>query len=130
MAELKLEGMDELLSKLQQIGEKASRVENKALRAGAEILQKAASDKAPKSGRMKPHLKENIQMSNVKMKDGIKIIEVGPTRGSNDKFFYGKFLEFGTSKMSARPYLYPAMVETKGQVQNAMRSVIKGALGI
>ncbi|WDU84210.1 HK97-gp10 family putative phage morphogenesis protein [Caloramator sp. Dgby_cultured_2] len=93
--EVKFEGIDELLKQLQQLGEKAGRVENQALREGAEIIQKAASEKAPRSDRNKEHLADNIKISKVKTKNGVKYIEVGPQRGDNDKFFMASLLNLG-----------------------------------
>lgn len=129
-AEVKLEGMDELLKQLNELGNKAGRVEGQALKEGAEIIQKAASQKAPRSDRNKEHLADNIKISKVKTKNGVKYIEVGPQRGDNDKFFYGKFIEFGTSKQPARPFMYPAMMENKDEVVNKMKDVIRRALGL
>ncbi|NTW04536.1 MAG: hypothetical protein HGA27_00275 [Peptococcaceae bacterium] len=128
MAEIKLEGLDQLLQNLQQVGKKVSATENKALRAGADIVKESASKKAPRSKLNRSHLADNIAISNVKTQDGIKHIEVGPQKGDNSPFFYGKFLEFGTSKMAAKPFLYPALIETRSEAVNAMAEVIRGAL--
>ncbi len=40
MADIELTGVDEILNKLQQIGTNISRLENKALRNAAELMQK------------------------------------------------------------------------------------------
>lgn len=40
--------------------------------------------------------------------------------GTNVK--YAPFVEFGTSKMPARPYLYPALKESKGDIQSFILS--------
>lgn len=129
MADVKLEGMDQLLAKLQELGGRmASRIENQALKAGAEVIQKAASERAPRSSANKKHLADNIAISRVKTKEGVKYVEVGPTKGDNSEFFYGKFLEWGTSKMAARPFLGPAAAEKKAEVVETMKQVIKGGL--
>lgn len=39
--------------------------------------------------------------------------------------FYGRFVEFGTSKMSARSFLRPAFEATRGEVENAIGRVIQ-----
>lgn len=128
MAEVTLEGLDELVRNLEQIGEKAGRVENEALRTGAEIVQAEAASKAPRSDLNKPHLADNIVISKVKTGEGGKYVEVGPTKGDHSLFFYGKFLEWGTSKMPARPFMFPALIQARDRAIAAMAEVIKGAM--
>lgn len=45
---------------------------------------------------------------------------------------YAAFVELGTSKMAARPYLRPAVESTKGEVEreiaDAVRALIRGAV--
>lgn len=116
----KLEGMQELLKKLETLGNEAEQVKQEALVAGAKVVQQAASQKAPRdTGK----LAENIVISDIK-EDGT--VDIGPDRDR----FYGLFLEFGTSKMSARPFLQPAFEENKEQVQQKMADVIRRELGL
>lgn len=130
MAEVSFEGMEELVTRLQQLGSKAYAIENNTIKAGAQIIQKAASEKAPRSTLVKEHLADHIVMSKVKTQGGVKFIEVGPQRSDNHKFFYGKFLEFGTSKMSPRPFMGPACEEQKTAVMETMKAAIKVGLGL
>jgi HK97 gp10 family phage protein len=130
VADVRLEGLYELLAKLQELGNRAARVENQALKAGAEVIQKAASERVPRSHAHKKHLADNIIISRVKTKDGVKYVEVGPTKGDNSEFFYGKFLEWGTSKMAARPFLGPAAAEKRDEVIETMKQVIKDGIGL
>jgi hypothetical protein len=46
---LTLEGMDEILDRLKELGQRAAPVENQALYAGAKVVQEKASQKAPPS---------------------------------------------------------------------------------
>ena len=128
MAEVTLEGLDELVRNLQRIGEKTGMVENEALRAGAELVQAEAASQAPRSEMNKPHLADNIVISKVKTAEGGKYVEVGPTKGDNSPFFYGKFLEWGTSKMPARAFMFPALIQVRDRAIAAMAEVIKGAM--
>jgi HK97 gp10 family phage protein len=117
---LQLHGMEQLLRQLEQVGSEAERVKKDALLAGAEVVQQAASERAPRdTGK----LAENIVISDIK-EDGT--VDIGPDRDR----FYGLFLEFGTSKMSARPFLQPAFEENKEQVQQKMADVIRRELGL
>ncbi len=116
--------MDELLARLQSMGNIASKVENTALRAGAEVLKDSISKKAPRSSLNKKHLADHIGISSVKRREHIKIIEVGP----KPDYFYGAFLEWGTSKMTAKPFMGPAADESQSGVNQAIATIVKGAL--
>jgi len=128
VAEIELQGLGDLLQTLQQLEQNVQRIENQALRAGAKIVQQEASRRAPRSRANKKHLADNIAISKIKSKGGVKHVEVGPTPGDNSEFFYGKFLEFGTSKMAARPFMGPTAVEKRKEVIDAMANVIKAGM--
>ncbi len=128
MADIELSGFEEMTRKLEELGKKAGRVENNALRAGAEVLQEAMSENAPMDpkSRHNVHLQENIQMSKVKRKGGEKVIEVGPGEGS----FYAMFLELGTSKMAPDPFIDRSISQSKAKVIKAMANELKDGLGL
>jgi HK97 gp10 family phage protein len=126
-ANMEITGMNELVAHLQMLGAKAARIENEALRSGGEVVAEAMRNHVNVSGKDQKHIRDDIQVSNVKNKDGMKHVEVGPGKETN---WRAKFLEFGTSKMSARPFMGPAAAETKGEVVDKMKEVIKGGLGI
>jgi len=121
-----LEGMDEILAKLMELGQRAGPLENQALHAGAKIVQTNASQRAPRSENAGEHLADNIVISEAKQGEGIKYIEVGPSA----PFFYGKFLEYGTTKMAARPFLGPAKAESRKEVLETIKQTLKEGLGL
>ena len=121
-----LEGMEEILDRLKELGQRAAPAENQALFAGAKIVQKYASQRAPRSSETKEHLADNIVISDPKQDENGKYVEVGPKA----PFFYGKFLEYGTSKMSPRPFMGPAQAESKKQVLETIRQTLKEGLGL
>jgi HK97 gp10 family phage protein len=129
-AELNLTGFDELLSNLQVLGQKAVRVEGDALKAGAAVLQEAMSKRAPRSPDAKIHAADHIAISKVKFRDGSRYIMVGIERTDNSMFFYMKFHEYGTSKMTARPWAAPAASESESGILDAMAEVVKAGLGL
>ena len=125
MAEIKLEGMNELLDQLEKLGRKGARIENDALKKAGEIVKESIEDKAPEregSG----NLKRSIEVSKIKIKEGQKIVEVGP----NDDGFYGKFLEFGTTKMAAQPFMGPGFEAVKDEAVEAIKDTIREGLGL
>lgn len=127
-SEVKLEGFDQLLTNIQQLGDKASRVENQALRAGAVKLLKAISIRAPRSTLTKEHFADHIGISKVKLTNGIKTVSVGVEKTDNSKFFYAKFIEWGTSKLSPSPFMAPAAAESQKDIVDAMADVLRGAV--
>ncbi|CAH0435504.1 hypothetical protein CQ395_08750 [Clostridium neonatale] len=127
MADIELEGVDEILNKLQQIGNNISRLENKALKNAAQpVLDDAKSSNAfnDRSG----NLRKNLKISSIKSKEGMKYVLVGIDKSDNSKIYYGKFLEFGTSKMSAKPFMQPAYEKNKDNIQKTIAETLKEGL--
>ena len=125
MADIELTGVDEILNKLQQMGINISRLENKALKNAAEpVLQDAKANVPVRTGK----LKKGLKITNVKKKEGVKYILVGVDRGDNSEIFYEKFIEFGTSKMSARPFLQPAYEKNKDNIRKTIANTLNGGL--
>lgn len=125
MDSIELSGVDEILNRLQQIGANISRLENKALQDAAEPVLEDAKANAPiRTGK----LKEGLKISGVKNRDGTKYVLVGIDRSDNSNIFYGKFIEFGTSKMSPRPFLEPAYEKNKKEILKRIKSTLKEGL--
>lgn len=127
MASMELQGVDELLNKLQSIGANVARLENKALRNAAEpVLEdvKATNAFNDRSGK----LRKGLKITNVKKKEGVKYILVGIDKSDNSKIYYGKFIEFGTSKMPAKPFLQPAYEKNKDNIKRTIAETLKEGL--
>ncbi|HEX9060409.1 MAG TPA: HK97-gp10 family putative phage morphogenesis protein [Clostridia bacterium] len=123
--DVSMEGFDEIIKKLEEMGKKVDRLPNKILPEAGKPILEAAKDKAPENT---GKLKENLDMSKVKNKDGNKYIEIGITKADNSPIFYGKFIEFGTSKMPARPFLQPAYEEKKKETYEIIKEMLKKEL--
>ena len=88
-----------------------------AVRAGANVVKDEAkarvrvSKDGQKYGKY-PHkagnLKASIGVTKRKSPKGVFIFSVSPRKGTRNDGFYGRFIELGTSKMSAKPFLRPA----------------------
>jgi HK97 gp10 family phage protein len=115
-----LEGMEQLLREIERMGlEVETQLEEQALQAGAEILKSKIEETVPvRTGK----LKANIVVSDVKNGS----IDIGPDQ--QGEAFYGHFLEFGTSKAKAQPFMGPAFESNKQTVQDKMADVIKRGL--
>lgn len=123
MANLELEGIENLLTEVEKLGQAGSRIENKALREAGEVVKEAIQMAAP---RRTGTLKASIAVSNVKTKDGVKQVEVGPGKDG----WYGKFVEFGTVKMRARPFMAPGYEVSKSEAMAAIEKELKKGLGL
>lgn len=96
--------LDRVLAQLpKQVGAKA--IKNAAL-AGAGEVRKAARAAAPVD---EGDLKKSITARATKTGTASITYRIGATA----RAYYGMFLEFGTSKMSARPWFRPAWEESK-----------------
>lgn len=120
---MEIEGVEELLDKLQRLGEQSKRIENKALREAGSVVEEAIKNETPiQSG----NLKRSITTSNVKTKDGMKHVEVGPSKDA----FYSRFVEFGTVKMKANPFMGRGYEKSKNQAMNKISEEIRKGLGL
>lgn len=69
------------------------------------------------------HLRRNIAWDRVKA----LVRKVGVGIGNREKIGYALWLEFGTSKMEARPYLRPSLYEMRNELIRIMTTPIKMA---
>lgn len=123
MANMKLEGMENLLNEIDKLGQKGSRIENTALKEAGNIVKESIIKEVPvRTGK----LKENITVSNVKSKDGVKKVEVGPGKDE----YYAAFLEFGTTNMNANPFISRGYENSKEEAEKVIVEEIKKGLGL
>ncbi|MGF7046396.1 HK97 gp10 family phage protein [Paenibacillus sp. DS2015] len=112
---VELLGVEQMLAEIRsRLNAGAERIENKALREGGEMFAEAQRAKVPYdqsgSGR---HIRDDIKVSGVRRDDGIKFVVIGPGKKTG---WRSHFYEFGTAKMSARPFIYPSFHENKARV--------------
>lgn len=122
--DVQITGLRELDRALQELAWPAARrALRKGMRAGANIVRDEARAKvAVDTG----HLKRQIRTRERSDRDGNMRFAVEVPRGA----FYGRFLEYGTSKMAAKPFLRPA-AETKTEAAvTTMRDALAEAIEI
>lgn len=74
------------------------------------------------------HLKDNVGAALVP-ESGSPAVAIGAFRvGRIGEIFYGKFLELGTSRMAARPWLRPAFDRTHDTVLSRLISLVRGRI--
>jgi HK97 gp10 family phage protein len=106
----KMEGLVELKAALEALGtEVATKVGVKANRDAAKVLRDKLKQAAPflesgsKMAEQYGHLRDNIKVGRRKAYNQGTIVHVVST----GKAFWGMFLEFGTVKMSPKPWYRP-----------------------
>ena len=125
--DLKLEGMDDLLKEVEEMGSKGNRVANKALKLAAEPIFNDMVANAPEdTGKGKSQLK----IGNISTKKGRKTLPIGLTKDVIGEAYWLRFHEFGTYKMQASPFLSPAYEKNRDQSQKIIIKEIKKGLGL
>lgn len=132
MAKLEVQGLRELGAAMRELSnDVATKVGRQAAAAGAGVVRKAARAKAPvDSGNLQaavvmkrvaetPLTAEYVVTPRRGKTRDVKAAKAGKGRLGNDAF-YARFVEFGTVKVPARPFLRPAIEEN---VQRATEAV-------
>lgn len=134
---VRITGAGELTRRLNVLGEKAKEVVEPAAMAGAEVIRKAASEKAPRdTGFLAEHI-----VAEVKDVQPLKAtIQVGPDKDA----YYGLFVELGHAlvrgstkatrkvigNVPPHPFLRPALDENKQEAKAAVAEEIRRRLGL
>jgi HK97 gp10 family phage protein len=138
---IQITGLAELTRRLEEFPDRiAKNMLSGAIRAGAVIIQKEARQLVPASAEAhylgKGSKKVLIQPGELKRK-GIKV-RLAP-RKSRDvpitywvyvsrRNWYWRFVEFGTSKRGARPFMRPAFESHKSKALEAIRSYLSARI--
>jgi len=126
-SDMELQGMDELLQTLQSIDRNVSKIENNALKASAQPVAEEMRDLVVVSSIDHEHIRDDIQVSGIKSNEGVKYVEIGPGKKTN---WRAKFLEFGTSKMPAKPFVQIAYEHKKQDAVQIIAQEIREELGL
>jgi HK97 gp10 family phage protein len=123
VADMKIDGMENLLAEIEKLGKAGSKIENRALKEAGDVVKEFIVKEVPvRTGK----LKQSITVSNVKTKDGVKRVEVGPDKDG----YYGKFVEFGTVKMKANPFMSRGYETSKEEAMSIIEKNLKEGLGL
>lgn len=128
MASVELEGMDELIDKVNKLGQKGEVIKKKALDKAGELVKGSMERKAPKSKEIKRHMADNIKVSEIKKENGVDFVNIGPNKGDNSEFYYSKFTEWGTSKIPAQHWAEKSVLENKRNINEIIMDELKRGL--
>ena len=117
-ADFKVEGMEELIKKVNELGAKAEKEKTNALKKGAEVLKKDIKGNIIKKGLVDSGaLRDSIKVKVNKGKAKIGIVDLGDA-------YYRAFHEFGTTRLPARPFIQQS-VEKFDEVQVVVGNYLK-----
>lgn len=147
--EIKIDGLTEISKAMKELGKKTSnQISVKAMRAGGRIVRDAARAKAPVLQESVPHrrkgtIKRSIIERTKVGKNGKTTTLVGVKKLSKKRIeafktrtgksgaknpndpYYWHMVEFGTSKMPAKPFLKPAFEQKKYQAKSEVIGILK-----
>lgn len=122
--DVSLEGMGDLIDDLELNVANASKVEADALKEAAQpILNEAKQTAAFKDHSHR--LRNSLSVGNVRTKRGTKYVLAGVM---DKEVFYGRMVEFGTSKASPHPFLAPAFEHHEAEAYEKIRQWLEEAL--
>jgi len=128
VANIELEGMAELIDKVNKLGSKGEVIKKNALDKAAELVKNSMERKAPRSEETKKHMADNIEVSEIEKKNGVDFIKIGPNKGDNSEFFYSKFTEWGTSKIPAQHWAVNSLLENKREINQVIKEELQRGL--
>lgn len=122
--DVQITGLKELDAALQELAWPAARrALRKGMRQGANVVRDEVRDKAPIDTGL---LKRSIRTRERKDENGWMQVAVEVRR----RAFYGKFFEYGTSKMAAKPFIRPAASNNTDAAVGRMRDALAEAIEI
>lgn len=120
MARVAMEGLKELQVKLAELAD-ASQAEKDALTESGEHLRSRIQENVPvRSGKLKVSIAAGEVLD--------KKIQIGPSQQGPS--FRAHFIEFGTSKMRAQPFMRPTFEREKKTIEKIMAEQLRRWLGI
>ena len=137
MAKLTVRTPDALIAKLTRLGDKTDQVCEKALKAGAEVAEKAVSSNlsavigkdTKQPSRSTGELQSALGVSPVKVDDkGNYDIKVGfaePRSGGGVNAKIANILEYGKHGQPPRPFLKPAKSKARRQIAAAITETLE-----
>lgn len=130
-----IDNLGELGRQAKALGTEARKAVNKALLAGAKIIEGEASKRIPRyarhrtdHGRSSKHLADSLRSEVVTDRQVAGVTVEGAFQ--NGPSYYVKFVEYGTTKMAKRQYIQKSAEAKEQQVLETVASELKQNLGL
>lgn len=125
--DIKLDGFEEIEKLLKKLPDKpAEKALRAGVRSGGNIIKKAAQQRVPiDSGTLEKSIFVKTQTKNFRQ-TGVMQVAIATQSGRTARHdaYYAHMVEFGTSKMGARPFMRPALEENTQKVINKAGQII------
>lgn len=128
MAKIELEGMQELIDKVNKLGDKGDEIKKNALDKAGEMVKQSMEKKAPRSKSSKRHMADHIKVSDIERSNGVDFVKIGPDKGDVSEFFYSKFTEWGTSKIPAQHWASKSVKENQRKINEVIKEELERGL--
>lgn len=115
-----IDGIDEMLARLQTLADKGEKAEKSALERAGDVVKDAIVSEAPRRTGL---LRERIRRTNVRDKKGLKYVQVSPGRSLR----IARFLEYGTVHMKANPFMSRGYEHAKQEAYNEILETLREA---
>lgn len=122
-------GIDELMRRFDVIAQEPQYrvVRRKALRVGIRVAERHAKDDMSTTSPSAPGDPPGVDIGNLKA--GIRVGEVTEDHAVLESTAdYSAYLEMGTRRMAARPFMRPAVLNNIDEIETAMTGVVDEAL--
>lgn len=122
---LKVEGMDELIKKLEKMSNEAEskKIKKDTVMESAKIVQDEIKKNTPRSKDSKQHAADNII---IRWDEKTEKAIISPHKD----YFYLQFLEWGTKNIPANPFMETSFNNVKNNVRKKMSDEIMKRLGL
>ena len=128
MAKIELEGIEELIDKVNKIGSKGDEIKKNTLDRAGKLVKEAMEKKAPRSSTYKRHMADYIKISDIENKNGVDFVKIGPDKGDVSEFYYSKFTEWGTSKIPAQHWASKSVQENRRTINAVIKDELERGL--
>lgn len=115
-------GLEELTARLTRLNANVDNIADEALTEAAPLIKNEMESLVPVSNINHRHIKDDIKITDIKGTGANKYIDIG-VNGSTA--WRAKFIEYGTSKMPAQPFIAPGLQNKKRDALAVMASVLR-----
>jgi len=125
MIKVKVDGVEEVLANLNNISERARRnIQNELITAAAHVMNGARKRCPVDTGTLRNSIAVN-KVSDFEVEVGTYLPETPPPTLNVESYMpYAAFVEYGTKKMKAQPFLFPAYEEEKPKFLKRLKRIV------
>lgn len=115
--------MASLMQKIELLESEIENAAYEAIMGGGDCIAEEARRRVRVQRRSGPKgespLADSIELVEDRQELGVKVVALAP---------YARFVEFGTRRMAARPFMHPAALGVKNQIVNIVMAAVRKAL--